>query len=145
MASGIGFSLADFRDPTLIVNPFFAPVLVAGVFVVYLYTYTPPLEGCDHQIRCAGQSVPAQYQGGMYRCTVTANPRGTQTVALPCGSLYCLGLAYLGLVQIASDHSLSVGNGLNRENNNNNIAHGAMIPGRAGQRLDPCGRRTTLG
>ena len=47
MASGIGFSLADFRDPALIVNPFFAPVLVAGVFVVYLYTYTPPLEGCD--------------------------------------------------------------------------------------------------
>ena len=48
MASGIGFSLDDFRVPSLIVNPFFAPVfLVAGVFVVYLYTYTPPLEGCD--------------------------------------------------------------------------------------------------
>ena len=98
-------------------------------------------------VRCAGQSVPVQYQGGMYRCTVTANPRGTQAVALPCGSLYCLGLAYLGLVQIDSDHPCQSGNGLNRENNNNtcnNIAHGAMIPGRAGQRLDPCGRRTTL-
>ena len=79
---------------------------------------------------CTGvQLHPTQEAHRQWHCRVT---------------LYCLGLAYLGLVQVDSDHSMSVGNGLNRENNNNNIAHGAMIPGRAGQRLDPCGRRTTL-
>ena len=69
--------------------------------------------------------------------------RHTDSGKLPCDSV-CQVFRLLVLVSLDCDHSLSVGNGLNRENNNNNIAHGAMIPGRAGQRLDPCGRRTTL-
>ena len=86
MASGIGFSLTDFRDPTLIVNPFFAPVFVAGVFVVYLYA--PPLEGCDlpNTLRRANRtgSVP---RGDVQVYSYTQPKRHTDSGRLPCDSV----------------------------------------------------------